>query len=390
VTHSAEQDFKGVVVAAGRSARFGDALPKQFHGLGGRSVLERSVRLVGERPAVCGVIVVLATEQVDGPWGEAAATWPFVERVVAGGESRAESVLRGLTAAGDTRYVLVHDAARPLASARLVDAVIEATRHHGAAVPVVSIADTVKSVEGTRVTGTVSRNGLGLAQTPQGARTDWLRAALQAGGEAPTDEASALEREGHMVAAVPGEPTNRKITHLSDLSEARMRLDSAALGLRVGTGFDVHRFDRRRPLILGGVHFPDSPGLAGHSDADVVLHAAMDAVLGAAGLGDIGLHFPPDDPRYAGAASTDLARQVADLLAARGGRIVNLDLTLLAESPKIRDHVESMRQAIAECMGTEPGRVGVKATTLEKLGALGRGEGIACQAAALVALTDME
>jgi 2-C-methyl-D-erythritol 4-phosphate cytidylyltransferase/2-C-methyl-D-erythritol 2,4-cyclodiphosphate synthase len=381
-------DFKGVVVAAGRSSRFGASLPKQFHDLGGRSVLEHAVHAVADRPAVSGVIVVLPADEIGGPWDRTAAAWPCVERVVAGGASRAESVWRGLSATGDVPYVLVHDGARPLVSAGLVDAVIDATRRHGAAVPILEIPDTVKSVDGVRVTGTLSRNGLGLAQTPQGARTDWLRVALESAGSersAFTDEAAALEHLGHAVAAVPGEPSNRKITDLADLAEARRRVEPRATVLRVGTGFDVHRVDPERPLVLGGVRFEDEPGLAGHSDADVVLHAAMDALLGAVGLGDIGLHFPPDDRRFAGAASTDLARRVAALLDARGYRIVNLDLTLLAETPRIRDRVEGMRVAIAECLATEPTRIGLKATTLEGLGALGRGEGVACQAVALVA-----
>jgi 2-C-methyl-D-erythritol 4-phosphate cytidylyltransferase/2-C-methyl-D-erythritol 2,4-cyclodiphosphate synthase len=388
VTHIPEPDFKGVVVAAGRAARFGDALPKQFQQLGGRTVLERSVRAIAERPSVAGVVVVVPPSEVDGPWGRAAGGWPGVERVVAGGATRSESVSRGVSAAGETPYVLVHDAARPLAGAELIDAVIAATRSHGAAIPVLDIPDTVKSVEGARVTGTVPRDRLRLAQTPQGSRTDWLRTALAHAaddGVTVTDEAAALERDGRRVATVPGTRSNRKITTAEDLAEARRNFERPECGLRVGTGFDIHRIETSRPLVLGGVRFEGEPGLAGHSDADVVLHAAMDAVLGAVGLGDIGEHFPPDDERYAGAASTDLARRIAGLIGGRGYRIVNLDLTLLAEAPKIRDRVESMRAAIAECLAMDPARVGLKATTLEGLGALGRREGIACQAVALVA-----
>ena len=381
-------EFAGVVVAAGLASRFGGGPPKQFLDLCGQSVLERSVRALACRPAVESVVVVLAREQVEGPWGRAAAAWPGVERVVAGGATRAESVLRGVTAAGGAVHVLVHDAARPLASARLVDAVIEATRRHGAAVPLIEVPDTVKRVEAQRVAGTVPRGDLRLAQTPQGARTDWLRGALEAAGTddaGVTDEAAALERAGHAVAAVPGEASNGKITTPADLAEARRRLEGPAIDLRVGTGYDIHRVDPGRPLVLGGVVFEGEPGLAGHSDADVVLHAAMDAVLGAAGLGDIGVHFPPGDERFAGAASSGLARQVAGMLAARGQRIVNLDLMLLAESPRIGPKVEAMRRAIADCLSTDPGRIGLKATTLEGLGALGRREGIACQAVALIA-----
>jgi len=387
VTRRAGCEFKGVVVAAGRSARLGGPLPKQFLELGGRTVLERSVTALGHRPAVDGVVVVVPADEVEGPRGVAARGWPGVECVVAGGASRADSVRRGVEAAGDTEFVLVHDAARPFVSPELVDAVIEATRRHGAAVPLLAVPDTVKSVEGDRIIATVSRERLRLAQTPQGARTSWLRAALERArreGAVVTDEASALEQDGREVAGVAGESSNRKITTADDLADARLRLEPPVAALRVGTGFDVHRVDPGRPLVLGGVRFEDAPGLAGHSDADVVLHAAMDAVLGAAGLADIGAHFPPDDPTHAGADSAGLARRVARLIEARGFRIVNLDLTLLAEAPKIRDRVERMRAAIADCLGTEPSRVGVKATTLERLGALGRGEGIACQAVALL------
>ena len=381
-------DFRAIVVAAGRASRFGDGLPKQFHDLAGRSVLERAVAAVSGRPGVDGVVVVLAADRVASATAAAMRDWPGVRAVVPGGATRAESVLAGVEAAGDAPFVLVHDGARPLAPAHLVDAVIDATRRHGAAVPVLEVPDTVKSVVGERVTGTVSRDGLRLAQTPQGARREWLRAALvraRSEDADPTDEAAALERDGRVVAAVPGDVANRKITTATDLTAARVWLEPRLPDLRVGSGFDVHRIDPRRALVLGGVPFEGAPGLAGHSDADVVLHAAMDAVLGAASLGDIGAHFPPEDERFAGAESTALVRRVAAMLEAEGWRIVNLDLTLLAERPRIRDRVEAMRVSIAACFGIDPRRVGLKATTLEGLGALGRGEGMACQAVALLA-----
>ncbi len=380
-------EFEGVVVAAGRSTRFGGKLPKQFQDLAGRTVLERSVAALADRPAVAGVVVVLAPDELDGPFAAAVREWPGVECVVAGGATRAESVMRGLEAAGPAPFLLIHDAARPLASAALVDAVMQATRLHGAAVPVIEIHDTVKSFAAGWIEGTLQREDLRLAQTPQGARAEWLRSALERAlrtGQTVTDEAAALEQDGRKVAAVDGDPANRKITTPADLERAREALVNTGVGLRVGTGFDVHRVDASRPLRLGGIHFEGEPGLAGQSDADVVLHAAMDALLGAAGLGDIGFHFPPEDKRYAGVASTDLARQVATRVEAAGYEIVNLDLTVLAEAPRIRERVERMRGAIAECVGTRPECVGLKATTLEGLGALGRREGIACQAVALL------
>ena len=380
-------DFEGVVVAAGRSTRYGGKLPKQFQDLAGRSVLERSVAALADRPAVRGVVVVLAPDELNGPAAAAVRKWPGVECVVAGGATRAESVMRGLEATGSAPFLLVHDAVRPLASAALVDAVMEATRVHGAAVPVVGIHDTVKGYAEGWIEGTLQREDLRLAQTPQGARAEWLRCALERAlrtGQTLTDESAALEQDGRKVAAVDGDPANRKITTPADLERARGAFANTGVGLRVGTGFDIHRVDAGRPLILGGIHFEGQPGLAGHSDADVVLHAVMDALLGAAGLGDIGVHFPPEDEQYAGAASTALARQVASRIAAAGYEIANLDLTLLAEAPRIRESVARMRGAIADCVGTRPECIGIKATTLEGLGALGRGEGIACQAVALL------
>ncbi len=355
-------------------------------------MLEWSVRALTEREAVRDVVVVLPPAELDGPRAAAIRGWGGIREVVAGGATRSASVRLGLGAVGDTPFVLVHDAARPLAGEELVRRVIEATREHGAAIPALAVSDTVKRVGGTEcVEATVEREPLRLAQTPQGARVDWLRLALdnaEAAGFDPTDEAAALEREGRRVAVVPGSERNRKITSAEDLEQARRLLeeafDAAGPALRVGTGFDIHRVDPERPLVLGGVEFPGHAGLAGHSDADVVLHAAMDAVLGAAGLGDIGALFPPDDARFEGADSSSLARQVAGLIAEHGFEIVNLDITVLAERPKIRPRVEEMRAAIARALGLAPERIGLKATTLESLGALGRGEGVACQSVALI------
>jgi 2-C-methyl-D-erythritol 4-phosphate cytidylyltransferase/2-C-methyl-D-erythritol 2,4-cyclodiphosphate synthase len=205
-----------------------------------------------------------------------------------------------------------------------------------------------------------------------------------ASGARTTDEAHALERDGRRVVLVPGDPRNVKITTPDDWADAFSRARGNDDPIRIGHGYDVHRFDGSRELVLGGVAFPGEPGLAGHSDADVVLHAAMDALLGAAGLPDIGHYFPPDDPRFAGADSKVLAREVAGHLADAGFGIVNLDLTLLAERPKIRERADAMREAIASSLDIDVARVGLKATTLEGLGALGRGEGIACHAVALI------
>jgi 2-C-methyl-D-erythritol 4-phosphate cytidylyltransferase/2-C-methyl-D-erythritol 2,4-cyclodiphosphate synthase len=309
--------------------------------------------------------------------------------VLAGGVTRAGSVRIGLERLKAAEFVLVHDAARPAASPRLVQSVLEATLAHGAAVPVLRIGDTVKEEDAHGFAArTLPRGPLRLAQTPQGARTDWLIEALDAAAEAGaevTDEGQALERAGRRVKLVEGEAGNRKITTEDDLREVARRLDPVPAALRVGTGYDVHPFADGRALVLGGVAFPGERGLAGHSDADVVLHAAMDAVLGAAGLPDIGAHFPNDDPALRGADSRALASAVAAKVRAAGFAIVNVDVTVLAERPRIGPKVPEMRAAIARAFGLAIERVGVKATTLEGLGSLGRGEGIACQAVALVA-----
>jgi 2-C-methyl-D-erythritol 4-phosphate cytidylyltransferase/2-C-methyl-D-erythritol 2,4-cyclodiphosphate synthase len=299
-----------------------------------------------------------------------------------------ESALAGVEAATPAEIVLVHDGVRPFVDPALVAAVLDAVRRHGAAVPALPARDTVKRDDGAGfVAETLDRAPLRLAQTPQGARRDWMLEALRlavASGREVTDEAQALERAGRRVALVPGDPANVKITTPADWSDALRRFDDEDDGLRVGHGYDVHRFGGTRGLVLGGVAFPGEGGLLGHSDADVVLHAAMDALLGAAGLPDIGRYFPPGDPRFAGADSTILAREVCGHLRSSCFRIVNLSLTLLAERPRIREKVGAMREAIAASFFIDPGRVGLTATTLEGLGSLGRGEGIACHAVALL------
>ncbi|HXV77446.1 MAG TPA: 2-C-methyl-D-erythritol 4-phosphate cytidylyltransferase [Candidatus Polarisedimenticolaceae bacterium] len=393
----AATEFAGVVVAAGLATRFGGSTPKQFLELGGRALVERAVSAIAAHPAVDRLVLVLSADRLDDPYVSRLRARHRGLAVVRGGATRADSVAAGL-AAVEARFVLVHDAARPLASFAVVDRVVEATRRFGAAVPAIGVADTVKRVApptepggAMAVVETIDRSPLRLAQTPQGARLDWLRAALErarAEGAPVTDESSALERAGHRVAVVEGDVENRKITAAADLADARRRLTPAADGLRVGSGFDIHRVGEGRPLVLGGIGFPGEVGLTGHSDADVVLHAVMDALLGAAGLGDIGLLFPPDDPAWAGADSRDLACVVARRIDEAGFAVVNLDVTLLAERPKIAPRSVEMRDAIGRSLGIPSDRVGLKATTLERLGALGRGEGIACHAVALLVRRD--
>ena len=375
-----------VVVAAGRSTRMGGAVPKQFLSIEGESLVTRSVRAMGRSDDVDAIVVVLDPREIGGVRERDLRREPRVAGVVAGGERRMDSVLAGVEAATNASLVLVHDAARPFVRPATIAAVVEAVRRHGAAIPAVPAADTIKRDDGTGfVHETLDRRALHLAQTPQGARRDWLIEALasaKAAGFDATDEAAALERAGRRVAIVPGDPGNVKITTAEDLERARARV--AGDDLRIGHGFDVHRFGGERTLVLGGVPFPGEPGLAGHSDADVVLHAVMDAILGAAGLRDIGHHFPQEDSRLAGADSAALARLAASHVAAAGFRVVNVDVTLLGEHPRIGPRAEAMRAAVASALGVESGRIGIKATTLETLGALGRREGIGCHAVALL------
>jgi 2-C-methyl-D-erythritol 4-phosphate cytidylyltransferase/2-C-methyl-D-erythritol 2,4-cyclodiphosphate synthase len=376
-----------IVVAAGRSTRLAGAVPKQYLDLGGTCVAARSVGALTACPGIEGAVVVLPPEDLGGPRDAALRSVDRVLAVVAGGDTRMASALAGVEAAPNAEIVLVHDGVRPFVAPSLVAAVLDAARRHGAAVPALAVRDTVKRDDGGGfVAETLDRAPLRLAQTPQGARRDWMLEALRlavASGHEVTDEGEALERSGRRVALVPGDPANLKITVPADWSDALRRFEEDD-DVRIGHGYDVHRFGGTRPLVLGGVAFPGEQGLLGHSDADVVLHAAMDALLGAAGLPDIGHYFPTDDPRFEGADSTALAREVGGSLRASGFRIASLSLTLLAERPKVRERVEAMRGAIAAAFQIEPARVGLTATTLEGLGALGRGEGLACHAVALL------
>jgi len=378
-----------VVVAAGKATRLPGPIPKPFLPLGRTTLLERSVALLASCSKIDGgIVVVLAPEEIAGERGRSVQRLSGVSAVVPGGPTRMRSVLQGTEAAA-AELVVVHDAARPFASGALVAAVIEATERHGAAVPVLPVRDTVKRDDGRGfVAATLDRVSLRLAQTPQGARRETLLRAMHraiAEGVEPTDEAEALERAGVPVALIAGDPANVKITTPEDWAEATRRAGgSSAPGFRIGHGFDVHRFGEGRPLRLGGVDFPGERGLMGHSDADVVLHAAMDALLGAAALPDIGHHFPPGDPSFSGADSRTLAREVAQRIREAGLEVGNLDLTVLAEAPRLAGHRDAMREAIAAALSIDPARVGLKATTLEGLGSLGRSEGIACHAVALL------
>ncbi|ACG78144.1 2C-methyl-D-erythritol 2,4-cyclodiphosphate synthase [Phenylobacterium zucineum HLK1] len=375
--------FSAVVVAAGAGLRAGPGEPKAWRTLGGRALVRWSVEgllSAGARE----VVVVVAHDrltQVD----EALAGlvgW----RAVTGGKTRAESVQAGLAAitAGRTQPVLIHDAARPFVTKEHVDRLLKALEVSDGAIPALPVPDTLKRGDGL-VDETVSRDGLWRAQTPQAFRTGKLKAAyrLWPTGEEPTDDASVMERAGGSVAMVPGDPLLMKLTYPQDFLMAEQLAGGRRI-VRMGQGIDAHRFGPGEVVWLCGVRIQHDLGLVGHSDADCGLHALTDAVLGAIAQGDIGEHFPPSDPRWKGASSDRFLKHAVDLVGAAGGRILNADVTLVCERPKIRPHRDAMRARIAELLGLPVERVSVKATTTEGMGFTGREEGLMAQAVVAV------
>ncbi len=376
----------GAIVAAGGSGlRAGVA--KQWLALGGESVLRRSARLLAGCELVDEVVAVVPPGEEARAEAELAGLGKGA-RAVAGGAQRADSVLNGLTALQGCGVVLVHDAARPFASQALVARVVEAAARDGAALAALPASDTVKRAapeDGgpARVAQTLARKELWLAQTPQGFRADLLRRAYQAAGpaaSAATDDTALVEALGEPVTLVPGEPGNFKITTPEDVQRARAMTE---IPFASGVAYDCHRFEAGRKLILGGVEF-EGDGLLGHSDADVCAHAIGDAILGAAGLGDLGRHFPDTDPRWKGVSSLVLLREIAAKAAAAGWRVGNADVTLAARRPKIAPRAAEMRANLAAALGVAPAQVNVKATTGEGMGFVGRAEGIAAHAVALL------
>jgi 2-C-methyl-D-erythritol 4-phosphate cytidylyltransferase/2-C-methyl-D-erythritol 2,4-cyclodiphosphate synthase len=384
-----------IVVAGGRGVRAGDGIPKQYRPLGGVSILGRTLAAFLAHPGIDAVQPVIHRDdlsrydEIAGRGGEKLLAPVF------GGESRQQSVLAGLEAlaASSPRAVLIHDAARPLVSAEIIDRVLGALAHHPACLAAVPLADTLKAETDRRVSRTIERRGLWRAQTPQGFHFEPIlaahRAAWAAGLDAFTDDAAIAEWRGLPVALVEGSERNIKLTTPEDFAMAeRLLFEAPPLlsEIRHGTGFDVHAFEPGDHVMLCGVRVPHSHALKGHSDADVGLHALTDALLGAIGAGDIGDHFPPSDMQWRGAESGQFLRHAAGLVAAKGGRILHLDVTLICERPKIGPHKPAMRARIAELLELEIGRVSVKATTTEGLGFTGRQEGIAAMASATVAL----
>jgi len=377
-----------IIAAGGAGRRLGAGVPKQLLDLGGRSILQHSVDAFTGHDRVTDVIVVLPPDGprpvlVPGPRGAA--------RAVAGGARRQDSVANGFAAVpAAAEIVLVHDAARPFVSAAVISRSIDAAAVHGAAIAAIAAHDTVKQVArtdtGPVITGTLSRDEIYLAQTPQAFRRDVLGAAIALGrsGVDATDEAMLAERAGHPVHVVEGDAANVKITTEADLERARRGVQTGAALTRIGTGYDLHRLVEGRPLILGGVPVPAERGALGHSDADVVCHAATDAILGAATLGDIGSHFPDSDAAWKGASSLDLLARAVDLVHQAGYRVVNLDVVVVLERPKIAPHLGRIRERVAGVLRIPVDQVSVKGKTNEGVDAVGRGEAIAAHAVALL------
>ena len=384
-----------LIVAAGRGVRLGQGVAKQYRKLDGRTVLYHAAAAFAGHPAVDHVVVVIGAGDRD-LYDDAVDGLALLEPVV-GGANRRASVLAGLEslAAIAPDRVLIHDGARPFPSPEVIDAVLEALDRTPGAIAAVAVADSLKRGAGGRITGAVDRDGLWRAQTPQGFRFADILAAHRAAADSVaaqgaadnraadwdlTDDAAVAEQAGLAVSLVEGAEDNFKITTAADLARAR-RLAEGRLGIvRVGTGFDVHRFGPARPLMLCGVAVDHDQGLIGHSDADVGLHALTDAILGALAAGDIGEHFPASDPAWRDAASDRFVAHAGELVARAGGMVAAVDLTVIAEAPKIAPHRVAMRMRIAEILAIPVERVSVKATSTERLGFTGRGEGIAAQA----------
>ena len=370
-----DADAVAIVVAAGRGERAGGSGPKQFAMLGGRPMLAWSVAALAAHPAIQAIVVVL-------PEG---VTIPLPEGVIAatGGATRRDSVANGLAAAPAAARVLVHDAARPFVAPAVIDRLLAALDGHDGAVPVLPVADTLVSEADGRLGAIAPREALRRVQTPQAFRRAVLADAHARWSGEASDDSQMVRAAGGSVALVEGDAMLEKITWPADFALAEARLAGET---RVASGYDVHRLEDGEALWLGGVRIPHHQGLSGHSDADVALHAITDAVLGTIAAGDIGQHFPPSDPQWRGAESGQFLRHAVDLLSARGGAVTFIDLTIICEAPKIGPHRGAIRSRVAELCGVSEDRVSVKATTTERLGFTGRGEGIAAQAVATVRL----
>ena len=385
---AAQKSIAVIIVAAGTGERMGGG-PKQYRMLAGEPVLARTIEAFTRRDDITWVLPVINPSHAV-LYGEARPVHRKLLPAIGGAPTRQGSVLAGLEALVPLSpdLVLIQDAARPLVDDEVISGVIAALGD--AALPVIPVTDTIKrSEDGRTASGTEDRRKLYAAQTPQGfAFTSIIEAHRRAASEPNefTDDAAIAEWAGMTVALTKGSPRNIKLTHPEDFERAERLLGGKPMETRTGTGFDVHPFEPGDAVWLGGVRIPHSAKLKGHSDADAALHALTDAIYGALGEGDIGTFFPPSDPQWKGAASVTFLKHAAGLVTERGGRIVNLDITIVSEAPKIAPHTPAMKAAIGDACGIAPSRIAIKATTNEKLGFIGRGEGLTALATATIEL----
>lgn len=377
-----------LLVAAGQGSRAGGDIPKQFRPIGGKPVLIHAVDALARHPAIDSIVLVVGAGQEDDV--RAMLGNRAVGAIVQGADSRRGSVRAGLehiASTGGAARILVHDAARPFLPSAVIDRLLAALEGASGAIPALPVADTLVRNEQDNAAEVVDRNGLFRVQTPQAFRFAALLAAhrLWDSTREATDDAQIVRQSGHDVMLVAGDERLEKLTYAEDFARAEARLGMAR-SVRTGMGYDVHRLAPEEELWLCGIRIPHDRGLAGHSDADVAIHALVDALLGALAEGDIGSHFPPSDPQWRGAASSRFLEYAAGRVAKRDGFIEHVDLTLICEAPKIGPHRDAMRNRIAEILGISLDRVSVKATTTERLGFAGRREGIAAQAVATLSL----
>jgi 2-C-methyl-D-erythritol 4-phosphate cytidylyltransferase/2-C-methyl-D-erythritol 2,4-cyclodiphosphate synthase len=374
-----------IIAAGGRGSRFGGSQPKQLQMLAGVPILKRTIDAFLQGYAFDEVVVALPSELAANP-----PSYLDSVIVVEGGERRQDSVVNAFRAvAPSAQIIVIHDAARPLVSSALIERTIDAASKHGAAIAALPARDTVKRTDESRmIRGTIPRDQIFLAQTPQAFRVGVLRDALELVSTASdaTDEAMLAERAGHSVYLVEGDPRNLKITTPEDLEIAERLAGTSGrmASIRIGNGYDLHRLVAGRQLILGGVAIPFDKGLEGHSDADAVCHAVTDAILGAASAGDIGRHFPDTDAVFRGANSIELLKRAVVVVRAAGYVVSNVDVVVIAQQPKLSPHVDAMRASLARAIGIEPQQVSVKGKTNEGLDATGMGEAIAVHAVALI------
>lgn len=355
----------------------GGPMPKQFMKIGGKTILETTVGVFEKTDFVDEIIIITSADYVE-LCGQLCGGFSKVTAVTEGGKERQDSVKAGIQCISHDGIVLIHDGVRPFVTEEVIKGVLDGVCETGAAVPVVACKDTVRQTDDSEIGSvTLDRKTLFQVQTPQGFEMDIIRRAFKKADEdgfIGTDDASLVERLGQKIALTNGSYENIKITTREDLP----------MDMRIGTGFDVHQLVEGRRLIMGGVDIPYEKGLLGHSDADVMVHALMDAMVGAAGLGDIGKHFPDTDPEYKGADSLMLLGRVNELINEAGYVLGNADVTIIAQKPKMAPHIQQMRENIASVLKVDVSRINVKATTTEKLGFTGRGEGIASEAVCLL------